>query len=317
MKVMGFPLRRRTFLGLPITSLFVYAVSGLLGLSARADGNRVWRINATNYTSGIRSFFDLLQDSAKAGGSLPVASVMWYFPLNPTTPDAFQRLAKRSDVAFASGIAVAEGKYDSLDFKDDAIGAVSVILPTRLSAKYVTSAEEIRFDFEGNDDQLAQVVIWNIPQDLFMPKSLRVKALSFKADGTRIVLSNSVNTGLLEMQLFTGHSALARVTLASTDKLSTAEAVMLLAANTSVCCNGICTDGNGGVGSDDQVNTTYSIVRRVVPPTSGTCSILEVKPSNPPPMNEYAVVAGGFRSMEAASQAMNTKYKDVCTPPKK
>lgn len=316
MKTFRFLLSRRTFLGLPISSFLLYVASGLLGLSANAADTRVWRINASNYASGIRRFFDLLKESAKDGGSLPVASLMWYFPLNPTTPDAFERLAKRSDVKFGSGTATTAGRYDSLDFKDDAIGAVSVILPAQLSAKYSASADEVRFDFEGNNDQLAQVVIWNIPQDLATPKSLRVKALSFRSDGTRVLLSNTVNTGLLEMLLFTGQPAPQRVTLASADKLSTSEAFMLLAANTSIGCNGNCANNGGAVGSCDEVNKTYAIVQRVVPPDSGICSILEVKGGNSPPGIEYRIIAGGFESMEAASQAMNTKYKDACTLPK-
>lgn len=315
--MLNFLLRRRAFLGLPLTSLAAYFITGLLGLSANANGNRVWRINASSYASGIRNFFELLKSSATSGSSLPVSSVMWYFPLNPTTPDAFDRLSRREAVKFGKADATTEGSYDSIDFQDATIGAVTVILPTHLYAKYSADATEVRFDFEGNADQLVQLLLWNIPQELSTPKSLRVKGLTFSAEGTHVILSNTVNTGLLEMQLYTAAPSAAQgVTLASAEKLSASEALFLLAANTTYCCQGNCYRDDGTVGSEEEVNKRYEIIKRMVPPNSGTCSIRTVGKEPPPLGTEYTVVAGGFLTLEAASDAMNTKYKAECTPPK-
>lgn len=233
--MLDFLLLRRSLLRLPVSAAGAYLLSALLG-PARAAEVKVWKVNASNYASGIRKLFDELVKSAKAGGSFPVSALMANLPLNPTAPDTQDRLAQRPNVIFDAQFATAEGTYDSLDFQDAAIGAVTVVIPPLMRAKYVYDGSELRFDFEGNSDQLPQIIIWNIPGSLMTPKSLRVKALYFKGDGTRAVLSNTVNANLLELQLDTTSSGQIKVALASADRLSVAEAFLLLAQNTSVSC---------------------------------------------------------------------------------
>lgn len=233
--MLGFLLRRRSVLRLPLSVVGAYVLSAILGPTAGAAEVRVWRVNASNYATGIRRLFDEIVKSAKAGGSFPISALMANLPLNPTAPDASERLAQRPNVLFDAQTATAVGSYDSLDFEDAAIGAVTIILPTRMTAKYSFDGTEVRFDFEGADEQLTQVVIWNIPGNLMMPKSLRVKALYFKGNGTRAVLSNTVNANLLELHL-DALPPTTKVTLASSDRLTVAEAFLLLAQNTSVSC---------------------------------------------------------------------------------
>lgn len=234
--MLNFLLLRRSVLRLPISAFGAYFLSALLGPSSRAAEVKVWKINASNYASGIRKLFDELVKSAKAGGSFPVSTLMSNLPLNPTAPDTQDRLAQRPNVMFDAQFATAEGTYDSLDFQDAAIGAVTIIIPALMRAKYLYDGSELRFDFEGNDDQIPQIVIWNIPGSLLTPKSLRVKALNFRGDGTRAVLSNTVNANLLELQLDTTLPSQTKVTLASADRLSVSEAFLLLAQNASGSC---------------------------------------------------------------------------------
>lgn len=317
MRLFGFRVRRRTLFRLSISSLLLYAVSGILGLSARAAGTpRIWRINASSYATGIERFFKLVHSSASPGNNFPVSSLLWYFPLNPMQPDGFQRLIDRGQVSFDSAKATSQAKYDSLDFKDDAIGNVSVILHEKLTADYKTDATSVTFVFQ---EPLPQVVIWKIPVELGMPKSLRVASITLAATTTDIVLSNTVNTDILRIALFVDSpssvGADMRVKFVSMNRLGATEALSLLAQNSTICCQGNCYRDDGTVGSETEVLRRWGIFKRIVPPNSGTCSVSETtnRESWPPEMN-YILIADGFTSIAAASEAMNTKFKDKCTP---
>lgn len=311
----GFAFRgqRRTVLRLSLSTVILYSVSGILGLSARAEGaRRTWRINASSYATGIERFFKLVKDSALPDGSFPVSALMWYFPLNPIQADGFQRIVDRGLVNFDATKATAQAKYDSLDFKDDAIGNVSVILHETLTAEYKVDATSVAFVFQ---EPLPQVVIWKIPAELRIPKSLRVASIEFAIAATKIVLTNTVNTDLLEIQLYVDPPGGANITMASANPLSAADAFLLLAANTTICCQKNCRRDDGTIGSETEVSKRWSIIKRIVPPNSGECSLWLVEKDTPPLGIEYKVIAGGFYTMEAASDAMDTKYKKECTPP--
>lgn len=313
MKFLDLLARRRTVLALPTTSILLYGLSGLFGLQARAQGaNRLWRINASSFATGIGRFFHLVEGSASKGGSFPVSALMWYFPLNPTAPDGFQRLIDRGQVNFDEATATSKAQYDTLDFKDDAIGNVSIILQESIVANYKREPGSITFNFDAPEPQ---IIIWKIPSELGVPKSLNVRALKFSANSTSIVLSNTVNKDLLEMQLYVDPPGGPAVKVASVGRLGTAEALALLAQNTTVCCKDNCARDDGAIGGDKQLSERWSIIRKSTGANAGQCSLRRTDKDSPPLDNDYVEIAGGFLTLDAASDAMSTKYRKECSLP--
>lgn len=311
MQFLRFCIQRRRLLGLPLTSLLTYSVLGVLGLSARAqDAPRVWRINASSFAKGIEQFFQLVMSSARDGGSFPVSALMWYFPLNPTTPDGFQTLVARGNVLFGPKSAANAQEYASLDFLDAALGRITTVIPEKVSATYRVDPTSVTFDFDGN---LAQVIVFSIPPELGMPKSLRVKSITFRSNEIDVRLSNVGSTKLLELQLVVDPPQNV-VRLASADKISVADALFLLSQNTTLCCQGNCVRDDGTIGGDTQLSKRWSIIKKMVGQDAGTCYLRDTDKNSPPLGMDYSEIAGGFLTMDAASEAMRTTYKDKCKP---
>jgi hypothetical protein len=309
MQLFRFRIQRRRLLGLPLTSILAYSILGVLGLSARAqDAPRIWRINASSFSKGIDQFYQLVMSSARDGGNFPVSALMWYFPLNPTTPDGFQTLVARGDVVFGAKTAVNAQEYASLDFLDAALGRITTVIPDKLSANYKTDPGAVTFEFDGT---LAQVIVFNIPIELGMPKSLRVKSITFKSNEIDIQLSNVGSSKLLEIQLVVDPPQKV-VRLAAADSLSAVQAMLLLSQNTTVCCQGNCARDDGAIGGETELSKRWSIIKKMVGQDAGTCYLRETDKNSPPLGMDYSEVAGGFLTSDAASEAMRTTYKDKC-----
>ncbi|MBB3224481.1 hypothetical protein [Pseudoduganella umbonata] len=311
-KKMVFSKTRRALLKTSCATFIINSIIGFQALASQAAINKIsWRINASSFASGINRFFKLVHSSSISGGSFPISSLLWYFPLNIITPDGFKRLGSRGEVRFTTSTATSKSKYDSLDFVDASIGNITVVLPEIIEADYFRDGTSVKFNFRNS---LPQIIIWKIPQELKVPKSLRVQSIKFSEENTLILLSNSVNTQLLEINLFVEQKGSQGVQVASSGPMEITNAFTLLARSSTICCNGNCVRDDGAIGSENDLNKYWSIIQRITPPHSGQCYLRLVEKDTPPLDVHHREIAAGFRTMEAASDALNTKYRDECTP---
>jgi len=249
--------------------------------------------------------YDLLQRTARLDGSFPAKALTLMFPLNPDDPRTLRRINRRGDVSFQQGLATNSGRAGEYRFEDANIGEVSFRLSDEANARYEFDDSRIEFTFGGDRPVIA---FGELPNELNLPKVYDVHSLSMDENRILFALENTVAEKQLTVQL-----SYQQVLLASTNQLSMIQGMMVLAANTSICCQDeICVDddGEGPYDADERASIGYFFGGD---PTCTVMKDIDIEEINSGPIDRYfQVTHSGFKTSADAREYLSDVLNGNC-----